>query len=90
LSVAAVAVIVILLVLEQVALLYLIATLGVAVLLIIVAFADLHGEPADVATQAPADSAAAIADRTARPAAASATTSFAQATPRPHRRKRRR
>ena len=89
LSVAAVAVIVILLALEQVALLYLIATLGVAVLLIIVAFADLHGAPAEVAQPAPADSAAGIADRTARPAAA-ATTSFAPTAPRPHRRKRRR
>ena len=89
LSVVAVAVIVILLALEQVALLYLIATLGVAVLLIIVAFADLHGAPAEVAQPAPADSAAGIADRTARPAAA-ATTSFAPTAPRPHRRKRRR
>jgi len=89
LSVVAVAVIVVLLALEQVALLYLIATLGVAVLLVIVAFADLHGVQPDVAAPAPADSAAGIADRTASPAAAAAT-SFAPTASRPHRRKRRR
>jgi hypothetical protein len=59
-SVAAIVVIVVLLLLEQVALLYLIATLGVAALLIVVAFADIHGEPQDVAQAAPAGDAAAI------------------------------
>src|SRR5437763_1087891 len=90
LSAVTIAATVVLLASEQVALLYLIATLGVAVLLFIVAFADLHGTPTDVAQPAPADSAAAIADRTARPAAAATATSFAPTTPRPHRRKRRR
>ena len=70
-SVAAIAVIVVLLALEQVALLYLLATLGVAVLLIIVAFADLHGAPAEALQPATADDSAAIADGAAsRPAAA--------------------
>jgi hypothetical protein len=70
-SIAAVGVIVVLLALEQVALLYLLATLGVAVLLTIVAFADLHGaQQPQVAAAAPADDSAAIADRTARPAPA--------------------
>ena len=64
-SIAAIAVIVVLLALEQVALLYLLATLGVAVLLSVVAFADLHGAPqmeAAAAAPARADDAAAIAD----------------------------
>lgn len=87
-SIAAVAVIVVLLALEQVALLYLLATLGVAVLLIIVAFADLHGAPADALQPVPADDSAAIADRTA--SSPVTTTAFAPTTPRPHRRKRRR
>jgi hypothetical protein len=87
-SIAAVAVIVVLLALEQVALLYLLATLGVAILLIIVAFANLHGAPADALQPLPADDSAAIADRTA--SSPVATTSFGPAAPRPHRRKRRR
>ncbi|HZT60036.1 MAG TPA: hypothetical protein VFA21_15615 [Pyrinomonadaceae bacterium] len=88
-SVAAVVVIIVLLALEQVALLYLLATLGVAVLLIIVAFADLHGAPADALQPVPADDSAAIADRSAQSPVA--TTAFAPSVaPRPHRRKRRR
>jgi hypothetical protein len=67
-SIAAIAVIVVLLALEQIALLYLLATLGVAALLTIVAFADLHGvqQPQVAASvPVPADDSAAIADRTA-------------------------
>ena len=68
-SVAAIAVIVVLLALEQVALLYLLATLGVAALLTVVAFADLHGAPqAEAVAPAPADDAAAIADGAVRAA----------------------
>jgi hypothetical protein len=69
-SIAAVGVIVVLLALEQIALLYLLATLGVAALLTIVAFADLHGvpQPQQVAASVPVPAAdsAAIADRTAK------------------------
>ena len=66
LSAVAIAIIVGLLITEQVALLYLIATLGVAALLLVVAFADLHGvqQAAAAATvPAPADDSAAIGDR---------------------------
>ena len=45
---------------EQIALLYILATVSVTVLLVIVAFADLHG--ARRATEPPLDDAAAIAD----------------------------
>lgn len=63
-SVVAVAIIVGLLIWEQVALLYLLATLGVAVLLLIVAFSDLHGAmpTAEEARPATPDDSAAIAD----------------------------
>lgn len=56
---------------EQVALLYLLATVGVAALLIIVAFADLHGETPTAAAAQPAtpDDSAAIADGLAQAAA---------------------
>jgi choline-glycine betaine transporter len=60
-SIAAIAIIVGLLLFEQVALLYLVATLGVAVLLIIVAFSDLHGEPQDAAQAASVAAAPSIA-----------------------------
>ena len=71
LSLAAVAVVITLLALEQVALLYLLATLGVASILIIVAFADLQGAKAGALQPAPADDSAAVGDRTlkATPAA---------------------
>ena len=67
---------------EQVALLYLLATVGVAVLLIVVAFSDLHGAvPTAAAVQpVPADDSAAIADGLAQSAGLPAT---AQVTSRP-------
>jgi hypothetical protein len=88
LSIAVVAAIIVLLALEQVALLYLLATLGVAALLSIVAFADLHGAQQQVAASAPApaDDAAAIADRTAR---ATPATSFGSNAPRRAKRRQR-
>jgi hypothetical protein len=92
-SIAAIAIIVLLLALEQVALLYLLATLGVAVLLIIVAFADLHGAPqteAAVAAPAPADDAAAIADGVAGTAPATALRASAPRSPASRNVKRRR
>jgi len=63
------ALVIVLLVLEQVALLYVLATLSVAGLLTIVAFADLRGarQPAD--QLAPGDDSAAIGDRTAKASA---------------------
>jgi hypothetical protein len=62
-SAVAVVIIIVLLALEQVALLYLISTLGVAGLLLVVAFSDLQGakEPASALGPAPADDSAAIA-----------------------------
>jgi hypothetical protein len=68
--VVVVAIIVGLLAWEQVALLYLLATVGVAVLMIVVAFADLHGETPTAAAVQPAtpDDSAAIADGLAQPA----------------------
>jgi hypothetical protein len=91
LCIVAVAVIVLLLAFEQIALLYLIATLGVAALLTVVAFADLHGARQTVAASVaptPADDAAAIADRTA--ASPTPATSFGSTAPRrPKRRQRR-
>jgi hypothetical protein len=89
-SVVAVVVIIVLLALEQVALLYLISTVGVAVLLLVVAFADLHGaqQPASALGPAPADDAAAIADGVTGTAAA--TTTFGSAAPRRPRRRPRR
>ena len=90
-SAVAVIVIITLLALEQVALLYLIATLGVAALLLVVAFSDLHGAQQQQLASAPvpADDAAAIADGvkgTAVPAAAT----FGSAAPRRPRRRPRR
>jgi len=91
-SAAAVIAIVVLLALEQVALLYLISTLGVAALLLVVAFSDLHGaqqQPATALGPTPADDAAAIADGvTGTPRAAAATLGTA-APRRPRRRPRR-
>jgi hypothetical protein len=91
LSIAAVVVIIVLLAFEQIALLYLLATLGVAALLTVVAFADLHGAqqvPASASAPVPADDAAAIADRTA--ARPTPTASYGSNVPRrPKRRQRR-
>jgi len=69
-SVVAVAIIVGLLIWEQVALLYLLATLGVVVLLLIVAFSDLQGLAPTAAEARPAtpDDSAAIADGLAQTA----------------------
>ena len=56
------AVVITLLVTEQVALLYLLATVSVTALLIVVAWSDLGGARAPAAEPAPFDDAAAIAD----------------------------
>jgi hypothetical protein len=90
-SAAVVIVIVALLALEQVALLYLISTLGVAGLLLVVAFSDLHGaqQPAAALGPAPADDAAAIADGVTGTAPAGAATLRTAAPRRPRRRPRR-
>ena len=73
-SLAAIAVIIVLLWLEQVALLYVLATLSVAGVLAVVALADLRGERRSADTPPPFDDSAAIGDRTA--AAASPATAF--------------
>lgn len=89
LSAAAVVAIIALLATEQVALLYLLATLGVSALLLVVAFADLHGAE-QLAVPAPADDAAAIADRSAERATSTANASYGGTAPRrPKRRQRR-
>jgi hypothetical protein len=63
-TVVAMVIIIVLLATEQVALLYLIATLGVVGLLLVVAFADLRGaQEAVAAVPVPADDSAAIGDR---------------------------
>jgi len=87
----AMVIIIALLATEQVALLYLIATLGVAGLLLVVAFADLE-EPreatAAAAVPVPADDSAAIGDRSGAPRVTTA--SYATSAPRrPKRRTRR-
>jgi hypothetical protein len=64
LSLVAVAVIIVLLWQEQVALLYVLATLSVAGLLTVVALADLGGARRSAAGPAPFDDSAAIADGT--------------------------
>lgn len=65
--IAAVAVVVIaLLVMEQVALLYVLATLSIAGLLAVVALADLRGAKQTTAQIPPGDDSAAIGDRTAK------------------------
>lgn len=88
-SAIAVVVIVVLLALEQVALLYLICTLGVAALLLVVAYADLHGAQQPTIEPAPADDAAAIADGVTRTAPAAAYRATSAAPRRPKRRQRR-
>lgn len=71
LSLVAVAVVITLLALEQVALLYLLATLGVAAILVIVAMADLKGAKAGPLQATPADDSAAVGDRTLKATPAS-------------------
>lgn len=63
-SVGVTAVVITLLVLEQVAILYVLATLSLTVLLIIVSFSDIRGAQATdtAATRPPLDDAAAISD----------------------------
>ena len=80
------AVVIVLQVQEQVALLYVLATLSVAGLLAIVAFADLRGARQVTEQVAPGDDAAAIGDRTAKATPAS----FGSPAPRPARPARRR
>lgn len=70
-SLVFVAVIIALLWQEQVALLYVLATLSVAGLLAVVAMADLHGARRTAAGPAPFDDSAAIADGTAGVSSAS-------------------
>ncbi len=80
-SAVAIAIIIGLLVTEQVALLYLIATLGVAGLLLVVAFANLQStQTAAVAVPVPADDSAAIGDRSGGPR--ETTASYATTAPR--------
>jgi len=86
-SVAVMTAIIVLLALEQVALLYLVATLGVAVLLIIVAFTDLQRVAPEPTLIVPADDSAAIADSVPRTTPA---TSFGSTRPRPAKRRQRR
>ena len=79
--------VIILLVMEQVALLYVLATLSVAALLAIVAFADLRGAKQATEQIPPGDDAAAIGDRTAK---ATPATTFGSTSPRPLRNRQRR
>lgn len=78
-SLAVVAIVIALLVMEQVAVLYVLATLSVVGLLVIVALADLGAarRPAGEAAVPPHDDAAAIADGVASPS-----TTFGSTTPR--------
>ena len=80
LSLVAVVVVIALLWQEQIALLYVLATLSVAGLLGVVAIADLRGAQQGTAGPAPFDDSAAIAD--GRTAGASASKSFGSTTPR--------
>ena len=65
---ASVVVIIVLLYLEQIALLYVLATLSVAALLMVVAFADLRDARQPATGPAPHDDSAAIADGQTTPA----------------------
>jgi undecaprenyl pyrophosphate phosphatase UppP len=91
-SVAVAAAIVLLLAFEQIALLYLLATVGVAALLIVVAFADLHGATPTAAAVQPAvpDDSAAIADGLAQAAGVAPTTQVSTGRPRAAKRRQRR
>ena len=91
-SAVAVVVIIALLALEQVALLYLIATLGVAALLLVVAFSDLHGVRQTATASAaavPADDSAAIGDRSGGPKVTTASYAATNVPRRPKRRTKR-
>ncbi len=66
-SAAAALLIILLLRYEQIALLYVLATLSVTALLIIVSLSDLSGARKASAEVAPADDSAAIGDRTSSP-----------------------
>lgn len=68
LSLVVALIVTLLLVTEQVALLYVLATLGIAALLLVVAFASF-GEARAATESAPLDDSASIADRTASPTA---------------------
>ena len=81
-SLAVVAVIIALLWQEQVALLYVLATLSVAGLLAVVAIADLHGARQSAAGPAPFDDSAAIGDGTAGTSSATARGPVADRRPR--------
>ena len=72
------AVIITLLVLEQVAVLYVLATLSVTLLLIVVAWSDLEGRRA-TAQKTPFDDSAAIADARTTPAATATLNTSAKA-----------
>ena len=61
--------VIVLMALEQVALLYVLATLGVAALMAVVAFADLRGAKQAAPQLAPGDDAASVGDRTAKASA---------------------
>lgn len=69
---AVAAIVITLLLTEQVALLYVLATLSVVSLLAVVAFADLRGARQAAEQPAPGDDSAAIGDRTAKAAFGSA------------------
>jgi peptidoglycan/LPS O-acetylase OafA/YrhL len=81
------AVVIALLVMEQVALLYVLATLSVTALLVIVAFADLRGAREVTEQIAPGDDSAAIGDRTLK---TTPSTTFGSTTTRPVRNRQRR
>lgn len=86
-SLVVVAVLIVLLWQEQVALLYVLATLSVAGLLTVVALADLRGARQSAAGPAPFDDAAAIGDGTAgSPSASGRGTVAARAAERPRKR----
>ncbi len=87
-----IAIVIVLLVTEQVALLYLIATLGVTGLLLVIAFADLRGAqqtPAAAVAPTPADDSAAIGDRSGAPRVTTASYGATSVPRRPKRRTKR-
>lgn len=86
-STIAIAVIITLLLTEQVALLYLIATLGVVALMLVVGFSDLRG--VQQATPLPADDSAAIGDRSGSQRVTTSTFGATSAPRRPKRRTKR-
>lgn len=77
LGLAVIAAVVTLLLLEQVAVLYVVSTLGIAALLMVVAFADLGDAHRPASDPPPLDDSAALADGTA-----TASTTFGSTTPR--------